>query len=84
MREVDADLVTNRALRELVNSAFTDEDASRAWTAGDMTWGLFRAPECDVRALGDVEGLDVIELGCGTAYLSAWLACGVPEVGLAV
>ena len=25
-------------------------------------------------ALGDVAGLDVIELGCGTAYVSAWLA----------
>ena len=24
--------------------------------------------------LGDVRGLDVIELGCGTAYFSAWLA----------
>ena len=24
--------------------------------------------------LGDVDGLDVVELGCGTAYFSAWLA----------
>ena len=24
--------------------------------------------------LGDVAGLDVVELGCGTAYFSAWLA----------
>ena len=24
--------------------------------------------------VGDVDGLDVIELGCGTAYWSAWLA----------
>jgi hypothetical protein len=66
--------VTNRALWTLVNSAFTDEDASRAWAAGDVTWGLFHVPERDVRVLGDVRGLDVIELGCGTAYLSAWLA----------
>jgi len=72
--EVGADLVTNRALWTLVNSAFTDEDASRAWAAGDVTWGLFHVPERDVRVLGDVRGLDVIELGCGTAYLSAWLA----------
>ena len=25
-------------------------------------------------SLGDVDGLDVVELGCGTAYFSAWLA----------
>ena len=24
--------------------------------------------------LGDVAGLDVVELGCGTAHVSAWLA----------
>ena len=24
--------------------------------------------------LGDVAGKDVVELGCGTAYFSAWLA----------
>ena len=27
-----------------------------------------------MNALGDVAGLDVIELGCGTGYFSAWLA----------
>ena len=27
-----------------------------------------------MNALGDVSGLDVVELGCGTAYISAWLA----------
>ena len=57
-----------------MNRAFTDEDASRAWATDDVTWRLFRASERDVRVLGDVRGLDVIELGCGTAYLSAWLA----------
>ncbi|MGI8824047.1 MAG: class I SAM-dependent methyltransferase [Chloroflexota bacterium] len=31
-------------------------------------------PESEARLLPDVEGLDVIELGCGTAYVSAWLA----------
>jgi ubiquinone/menaquinone biosynthesis C-methylase UbiE len=31
-------------------------------------------PEAQLGVLGDVSGLDVVELGCGTAYLSAWLA----------
>ena len=74
MPEADAELETTRALWTLVNSAFADEDALRAWAADNVTWGLFHVPERDVRVLGDIRGLDVIELGCGTAYLSAWLA----------
>jgi len=31
-------------------------------------------PEQQLDVLGDVRGLDVVELGCGTAYFSAWLA----------
>jgi 2-polyprenyl-3-methyl-5-hydroxy-6-metoxy-1,4-benzoquinol methylase len=35
--------------------------------------------------LGDVAGLDVVELGCGTAYFSAWLArAGARPVGVDV
>ena len=58
----------------MVNGAFTDEDAHRAWAAEEITWGLFGVPEHDLGVLGDVAGLDVAELGCGTAYLSAQLA----------
>ncbi|HEX3087724.1 MAG TPA: class I SAM-dependent methyltransferase, partial [Ilumatobacteraceae bacterium] len=36
--------------------------------------GLFRLPEADLGLLGDVRGLDVVELACGTAFLSASLA----------
>jgi SAM-dependent methyltransferase len=35
---------------------------------------MFHVPEAEVGALPDVAGLDVVELGCGTAYVSAWLA----------
>jgi SAM-dependent methyltransferase len=35
---------------------------------------VFGVPEADVGALGAVDGLDVVELGCGTAYFSAGLA----------
>src|SRR3954453_11515229 len=83
MAETGKDLVANRTLWTLVNSAFTDEDAFRAWAASEVTWGLFHVPEREVRVLGDVRGLDVIELGCGTAYLSAWLARrGAPPVSV--
>jgi SAM-dependent methyltransferase len=78
-----ADLDRNRALWALVNAQFTDEHAARAWAAGELTWGLFGVPERDLGVLGDVTGLDVVELGCGTAYLSAQLARrGARPVGL--
>jgi hypothetical protein len=31
-------------------------------------------PEQQLGVLGDVRGLDVVELGCGTAYFCVWLA----------
>jgi SAM-dependent methyltransferase len=34
---------------------------------------MCRAPESDLRALPDLRGTDVVELGCGTAYFGAWL-----------
>jgi len=43
-------------------------------------WGI---PEADLRLLDDVDGKDTIELGCGTAYVSAWLARrGARPVGI--
>ncbi|MGH2676315.1 MAG: class I SAM-dependent methyltransferase, partial [Actinomycetota bacterium] len=37
-------------------------------------WGVWRLPESEVRALGMVRGLDVLELGCGAAQWSIALA----------
>jgi ubiquinone/menaquinone biosynthesis C-methylase UbiE len=36
-------------------------------------WGVWKNREDDIRILPDVSGLEVIELGCGTAYFGAWL-----------
>jgi SAM-dependent methyltransferase len=50
------------------------EPAKRDWARDEIQWGMYGVPEADVRALPDVDGMDVVELGCGTAYFSAWLA----------
>jgi len=45
------------------------------WAAGEPSWGVRNVPESQVRMLdGELDGRDAIELGCGTAYVSAWLA----------
>ena len=49
--------------------------AQRAWAATEPSWGIFGVPESEARVLpADLDGRDVVELGCGTGYVSAWLA----------
>ena len=57
-----------------VEAANYVEPARRDWAAPDPSWGICGVPESEVGALPDVDGMDVVELGCGTAYFSAWLA----------
>src|SRR3954449_13489648 len=72
----DADKAVNRALWAVVNERFTDAAAEALWSLQDVVWGLFGVAERDLGVLGDVRGLDVVELACGTAYFSAWLPRG--------
>jgi SAM-dependent methyltransferase len=52
-------------------AAFADEN----WRAAEPRWGIWDVPESDVHLLpDDLAGKDAIELGCGTAYVSSWLA----------
>src|SRR5262245_19083976 len=53
-------------------------------STGEERWGIWGIPEADVHLMpDDVQGHDVIELGCGTAYVSAWLARrGAHPVGI--
>ena len=51
------------------------ESGERDWAAADPTWGVWAVPEAELHVLpDDLEGVDAIELGCGTAYVSSWLA----------
>jgi SAM-dependent methyltransferase len=56
------------------NAEFTDADARRAWAQEELTYSLWNLGEAELGVFGDVSGLDAVELGCGTAYVSAWLA----------
>jgi SAM-dependent methyltransferase len=61
-------------------------NGERSWALprGSEKWGVFDIAEADVHVLpDDLEGLDTIELGCGTGYVSAWLARrGARPVGI--
>jgi len=78
-------VVENRGLWTQSNAEYTDAEADRVWLRDEITWGMFGVPEHEVGILGDVDGLDVIDLGCGTGYFSAWLARrGARPVGVDV
>jgi SAM-dependent methyltransferase len=47
----------------------------RAWATSEPIWGNWHIPESELRLIPkDMAGMDAIELGCGTAYVSAWMA----------
>ncbi len=47
----------------------------RAWASDDPSWGIWSVSDTELHMLPtDMTGLDAIELGCGTAYVSAWMA----------
>src|SRR5919112_436669 len=72
----------NRAMWEVEAAAYV-EPARRNWAQEQPVWGIWDVPESEVGALPDVAGADVVELGCGTAYWSAWLMrLGARPVGI--
>lgn len=48
----------------------------RAWALDEPNdWGIWHVPESELRLVPeDMTGMRAIELGCGTAYVSAWMA----------
>ena len=73
----------NRARWSETNAEYTDRSALQAWRRDEVTWGLYGHTDSELDALGEVSGLDVVELGCGTAYFSARLArLGARPVGV--
>jgi SAM-dependent methyltransferase len=83
--------VTGTADHVLRNRAAWDQWAPdytgaglRSWSAAEPTWGIWGIPEAQAGVLpSGLDGADTIELGCGTGYVSAWLARrGARPVGL--
>jgi SAM-dependent methyltransferase len=81
--QVSDHVARNRAAWDDFAASYV-EPGRRNWAADEPSWGIFSIPEAEVGLLpADLEGLDTIELGCGTAYVSAWLARrGARPVGI--
>jgi SAM-dependent methyltransferase len=85
MASPEADARKNVELWTQANAEYTDRNASTNWALDEISWGIWGIDESELKVLGDVDGLDVVELGCGTAYFSAWLAKrGARPVGVDV
>jgi SAM-dependent methyltransferase len=64
----------NRAYWDGLAAEYASPGA-RNWASDEPSWGVWGIPEREVGLLpSELAGKDVIELGCGTAYVSAWLA----------
>ncbi len=71
-RRVPDYLIRNRQAWNLLARKYA-EPGRQSWQS-DPNWGVWSIPESVLHVLPTVAGKDVIELGCGTAYVSAWLA----------
>jgi SAM-dependent methyltransferase len=60
------------------------EAGESAWAQEEPAWGIWHVPEAELQVFSEqLSGKDAIELGCGTAYISAWLSRrGVRVVGI--
>lgn len=51
------------------------ESGERQWAAAEPNWGMWSIPQSELDLLpDDMTGMTAIELGCGTGYISAWMA----------
>ena len=73
-----------RRNREFWDRQSDDYEArNRDFIERGLAWGVWQVPESELRVLGDVDGKDVLELGCGGAEWSRALArLGARCVGL--
>ena len=87
MADLSPEAARNRELWTQTNAEYTHEQGRRAWAQEEISWGIWGLSEREVGALAgiDLDGADALELGCGTAYVSAWLARrGARPVGVDV
>jgi 2-polyprenyl-3-methyl-5-hydroxy-6-metoxy-1,4-benzoquinol methylase len=76
-----ASIQDNRRHWNLTSRAYQDDHNPQIGAAPRL-WGMYAIPDAQLRALGDVTGKRVLELGCGAGQWSRALAAeGAVVVG---
>jgi len=70
---VDSDQLRNRRAWDAASDDYQRRHGAQL-AANAEAWGVWSLPESDLQLLGDVEGRDVLEFGCGAAQWSISLA----------
>ena len=73
MRRVTDHVLRNRRFWDKAAEAYQEKHGRRL-AATAASWGVWRVPEAEVKALGDVDGRSALELGCGAAQWTVELA----------
>lgn len=81
--ELPEHVLRNREAWDARISAGFVARAHKQWAA-EPHWGIWEIPQTDLALLpADLAGKDVIDLGCGTAYVCSWVArAGARPVGI--
>jgi SAM-dependent methyltransferase len=76
-------VLQNRALWDNRHSTWFGERAQRQWAA-EPHWGIWQIPQSELPVFPDnLAGKDLVDLGCGTAYIDAWaFRLGARPVGI--
>jgi SAM-dependent methyltransferase len=69
----EAHVQRNRVFWDKAAEAYQEKHGRRLAATAE-SWGVWRIPDSEIQAVGDVGGRDVLELGCGAAQWSAALA----------
>lgn len=80
---LSADAKKNRQVWDDHHSRWFGERGARQWAA-DPHWGIWEVPDSELHLFpDDLAGKDLVDLGCGTAYIGAWAAArGARPVGV--
>ena len=73
----------NRESWNVDSDTYQNDHGPQLAASGGLAWGVWQIPEVELHVLGEVEGRDILELGCGAAQWSIALAkAGARPVGL--
>ena len=80
---ISPDAAHNRANWDRRSDEYQERNAEFIGRKDEPRWGMWQLPDSELGILGDVDGKDVLELGCGAAQWSILLARrGARVVGL--